>query len=177
MQTPLSSHRYPTRSLTADYARTAIGLLLTAGPLFLGDIIMALRIILIVSVFIFLIFGLRTFVRRALTVELFDQGIRARGLFTKSIDWQDLKDVRLNFFSTRRDHEKGWMQLRLIGSGGQIRLDDSIEGFDHIVGATVSAALARHISLGAATVENLAVLGISPGNLVPAGLTEATPSL
>ena len=123
---------------------------------------------------VFLFFGLRTFVRRALTIELCGQGVRARGPFAKSIAWKDLKDVRLNFFSTRRDHEKGWMQLRLMGGGGQIRLDDSIEGFDLIVGEAVKAARARNISLGAATVENLGALGISPEGIPSGGFAEAS---
>jgi hypothetical protein len=117
MEKTLSRHRYPLRSLAADYARAATGLILTAGPLFLGDIFISLRIVLIVLVILFSFFGLRTFARRALIIELDEQGVRASGPFAKTIAWSDLKDIRVNFFSTRRDQEKGWMQLRLIGSG------------------------------------------------------------
>ncbi len=157
---PLSTHRYPSRSLWADYARAGTGLILTAGPLFLGDIFITLRIILIVLVFVFFFFGLRAFVRRAQMIELSGQGICARGPFAKTIAWADLQDLRLNFYSTRRDHETGWMQLHLTGASNQIQLDGSIEGFDWIVRQAVKAAQERNISLGASTVENLIALGI-----------------
>jgi hypothetical protein len=173
MDKVLSRHHYPPRALAADFARSAIGLILTAGPLFLGDLIFAVRIILIVLSLVFLIYGLRTFRRRAVTIELCDQGVRATGPFAASIAWQDLKDVRLNYFSTRKDREKGWMQLHLSGNDRQLRLDDSITGFDQIVSSAIAGAVAHGISLGASTLENLDALGIRPAGLTTAQAAQA----
>jgi len=182
MEMPISRHRYPVRSLWADYARAGTGLILTAGPLFLGDIFLVLRIILIVSIFVFFFFGLRTFIRNTLMIELSSQGICARGPFAKApftrmIAWADLQDLRLNFYSTRQDHEVGWMQLCLTDGQRQIKLDDRIENFDTIVRQAATAAQEHSIRLGTSTVENLSALGIDERNISPGISSEAAPGL
>jgi len=165
MDKVLSRHQYPPRALAADFTRSAIGLILTTGPLFFGDLLIAVRIILIVLSLVFLIYGLRTFMRRAVTIELCDQGVRATGPVAASIAWRDLKDVRLNYFSTRKDREKGWMQLHLSGNDHKLRIDDSITGFDQIVSSAITGAVAHGIGLGASTLENLDALGIRPAGM------------
>jgi hypothetical protein len=101
--------RYRKSALYKDYARSAIGLILTAGPLFLEDIVFGLWIILIVVAFLFLLFGLRTAVRQAVAVELGGESIRLRGPISRVIPWRELSEFRLDYFSTRRDREDGWM--------------------------------------------------------------------
>ncbi len=162
MNEAVARYRYPPRALVGDYLRSACGLILTAGPLFLGDILLSVRIILIVVAFLFLAFGLRTFVRQAVTVEMRDRGILVRGPLGRGIEWRDLDDMRLSFFSTRRDRETGWMQLRLSAGKTRIRLDGALDGFREIAAAATEAARARKLELNAATVENLMAIGIKP---------------
>ncbi len=157
-----SLYRYPPRALVGDYVRSACGLILTAGPLFLGDILLSVRIVLIVVAFLFFAFGLRTLIRQAVTVEMRDRGILVRGPLGRGIEWRDLDDMRLSFFSTRRDRETGWMQLRLSAGKTRIRLDGALDGFREITAAAAGAAGERKLALNAATVENLIAIGIDP---------------
>ena len=79
--------------------------------------------------------------------------------------WNNLKAVRLNYFSTRFDRTGGWMQLMLKGPGGPdgaaIRLDSTLEGFGDIARQAAAAARAARVPLSEATRNNFASLGIA----------------
>ena len=168
----LSTHGYPVRALAGDYFRTSIGLILTAGPLFFPGLVDALKVILFLLALVFLIFGFRTMIRQATTVLLCKQGIRteravaSRWLPTTGpatdIAWRDLRRMRLKYFSTRRDGEKGWMQLRLDGPDTRLSLDSAMEGFEGIVKQALRAAGENSLKLEATTRENLQAIGLVP---------------
>ena len=81
--------------------------------------------------------------------------------------------MTLAYYSTRRDRRDGWMQLELRSGRKKVRLDSRIEGFAELVGKSASAARSRGLTLNAATLANLAALGVSlhsqPGVREPAG--------
>ena len=99
-------------------------------------------------------------------VELDDSGIRVRGpAFLRpraAIRWEDLRSLRLDYFSTRRDGEGGWMQLRLRDAQHTIRIDSELEGFVGLVRVAALQARRRDADLDHATRANLGVLGIEP---------------
>ena len=72
-----------------------------------------------------------------------------------------MQDLRLRYYSTRRDREKGWMHLKIKGRHATIRIDSSIEGFDRIVARTASEAARRRIAIGDLTRDNWAAMGIA----------------
>src|SRR3546814_11929791 len=51
------------------------------------------------------------------SVEVGDRGIVARGPLGGAIAWPDLEDLRLRYYSTRRDRTQGWMHMTLKGGG------------------------------------------------------------
>jgi hypothetical protein len=77
--------------------------------------------------------------------------------------------MRLGYYSTRRDREGGWMQLKLIGAGGTVKLDSTIDDFTHIARRALAAARANNLQLGEPTLENLAALGIALGEATAGG--------
>jgi hypothetical protein len=66
--------------------------------------------------------------------------------------------LRLDYYSTRRDGEGGWMQLRLGDARRTIRIDSGLEGFAELVGEAARAAARRDLALDAATLANLEAL-------------------
>ena len=163
----MSTHRYPASSLAADHCRAGIGLLVTGGPLvFLGPISGLIYILAPLAV-LFGIFAVRTLVRQLTTYEATETGFRVSGPVGFELAWSDISDMRLRYFSTRRDRGRGWMQLRIRGTGRTVRLDSTLEGFSDIVARAAKEAARHDIALSDATLDNMQALGI-------AGLSERT---
>jgi hypothetical protein len=117
-----------------------------------------------------LLFGLflATTVQKHLTVvEADEEGIVSRGPAGTSMSWSDLSRLKLNYYSTRRDRQDGWMTLVLKGRGRKISLESSLSDFDDVARRAHEAAEARGLELSPATLENLMMLGARrpPGNL------------
>lgn len=107
----------------------------------------------------FATFGARTAIKHATTFELDAEGITARGPRTTSLAWNGLTGVRLRYFSTRKDREKGWMQLVLKGPAGSIRLDSTLEGFQDVVERASRAVRAHGLPLDPPTIANFRAAG------------------
>jgi len=161
----MTSYRYDTSSLAADYARSGAGVVVAGGLLIAADPLPAIGAVLAAATGLFLVYGLRTVVRQLTLLEVDEQGIRTRGplggLFDRAIAWDDLRDLKLSYFSTQRDRKGGWMQLRVRGDGGAIRCDSSLEDFPHIVEYAYRAARERRLEIGHATVANLKSMGLA----------------
>lgn len=155
-----SIHRYPFSEIGADYLRSAAGLALTAGPVLFAELLPAFTIILGALALLFAGYGLRTYWRQRTAVEVSDEALRTLGPFGKTVPWAALDEVRLRYFSTRRDRTKGWMQLTVKGQNATIHLDSTLESFEDVARRVVSAAEQHGIQLGEATLSNLQALGI-----------------
>lgn len=155
----MSVHTYSRDSLRADYLRAAAGLLLTALPLILVRAHWIVGLLLGAMALLFLLFLLRTAQRQFTVVHVGDKGIRATGPMGKAIAWADIADLRLRYFSTRRDKQKGWMHLTLKGGGGKLKVESSLSGFEDVVDRAVDAARAKGLRLEPTTLNNLAALG------------------
>jgi hypothetical protein len=108
-------------------------------------------------------FGIRTILRHGTRFEITESALRASGLRRASIVWGELDRMKLAYYSTRRDRQDGWMQLELRSGRSRIRLDSRITGFTELVKMSVRAAEARGLALSAATLANLAALGVGFG--------------
>jgi len=142
---------YSWRSLLPDFAGSGIGFVLSLGPLAFVHPAGPVAWVLAAAALLFLVyFG----------------GIRVRGpavgLLGAAIRWEDLRSLRLDYFSTRRDGEGGWMQLRLRDAQHTIRIDSELEGFVGLVRVAALEARRRGADLDHATRANLGVLGIEP---------------
>lgn len=155
----MSHHRYPRQALLKDDVRAVLGLAVSATPLFFGISVVVFCILVVLTV-LFLIFGVRTALRHTTEIEVSDMGVRANGPLGAKIGWEDLRDIQLRYYSTRRDRERGWMDLRLRGRRRALRIESAIEGFEHIVRRAVDFAPGHGIELSARTRVNLRALGI-----------------
>jgi hypothetical protein len=158
------SYRYPLRALGPDYAGAAAGLALSFGLIGFVELALPVAWIAAAAGALFLVYFGRTVCRQLTQIELDESGIRIRGPavlpLSGSIRWADLRLLRLDYYSTRRDGEGGWMQLRLGDAQRTIRIDSDVDGFAELVGAAARAAALRELALDGATLANLEVLHV-----------------
>lgn len=154
--------RYSLRSLLPDYAGSGTGFALSAGLVGVVPLATPVAWVTTAAAALFLVYFGRTVCRQLTQIELDEAGIRvmgpAVGLPGATIRWADLCLLRLDYYSTRRDGEGGWMQLRLGDARRTIRIDSDLEGFAELVGAVAHAAAPRDLALDPATAANLEAL-------------------
>lgn len=170
----MSAHRYPSTALVADYARAGAGFVASAAPLVLVPVATWIAAVLGTLALLFLLFGWRTFERQRTVVAVDDAGIAEEGLRRRRIGWHEATDVRLRYYSTRRDRTQGWMQLRVESRNGAIRVDSTIEDFPAIAAVASEAVRARALPVDEATRANFRALGV-PVDEAPADERHASP--
>lgn len=156
-----SRFRYPPRALGLDYAGSTAGLACSLG--LIGYLRLAAPVAWVVTAAaaLFLVYFGRTVCRQLTHIELDEAGIRAQGPLGAAIRWDDLRLLRLDYYSTRADREGGWMQLKLGDAqrmGQTIRIDSDLDGFVQIVDRCARVAAERGLALDAATLANLQTL-------------------
>lgn len=157
----MSTHRYPSNALVGDYARAGFGLLLTLGPaLAVPRDSVALWVLLPLAL-LFAVFAFRTLARHKATVELTQAAVSLSTWQRVTLQWSDLKQLRVDYYSTRGDRSGGWMQLTAKGDGATIRVDSAIDEFVAIARAAADAARANGVEITEATRVNLGHLGIA----------------
>lgn len=152
--------RYPRAAIARDYFYSMVGAALTLGPLGLTTPLAAITGILAALGALFVIFGVRTFIRHNTAVTWSDKELVVSGLRPGRFNWQDLREMRLSYFTTKRDGRGGWMQLRLKHDGGTMRFDSSLTGFDALVAAAARAGRAAGLDFEPSTAENLNAMGL-----------------
>lgn len=150
--------QYTFRMLAPQYIRGGIGFVSMAGPLLFAETTDTVAAILAIGAVAFTFDVLHTILRHACTIECDAQGIAVSGAVTREIDWTELRDVRVRYFSTRRDGQNGWMQLVLKGPRASIRIESTLPGFKDIVAVAVKAADRKELSLSPTTLGNIEVL-------------------
>jgi hypothetical protein len=153
--------RYSWRSLFPDFAGGGIGLALTIGPLAFAHPSAPVAWALAAIAALFLVYFGRTVCRQLTHIELDETGIRACGPLGAAIRWENLRSLRLDYYSTRRDGEGGWMQLRLRDARRTIRMDSELDGFVDLVRVAVREARRRGIDMDEPTRANLNALGLA----------------
>ena len=157
----MSQHHYPFRALMKDDIKAGLGLGVSAAPLFIDGVSTIIFYIFLALTLLFLVFGARTVIRHITFIDVSEKGVRADGPLGATVEWNDLRKVQLRYYSTRRDRENGWMDLRLKGRNRTLRIESSIRGFDAIVRAAADMARRRGLELGALTRTNLRAMGIA----------------
>ena len=154
-------HRYPQRALRAAYGLAGTGIAIGFGPLLFGQPATIVSWLLGLMGLLFLVYFARTVVRQLTRIEIDATGIGARGPLGVDIRWDDVRAVRLNYYSTRQDRSGGWMELLVKGPRRSIRIESTLEGFVELVGAAVREARQRVLEFDAGTLANLGTLGIT----------------
>jgi hypothetical protein len=157
-------YRYPWPELRGDYIRASAGIVLTGLPLIAtwGDLYAGLILAALMAVFV--VFGLRTWLRQRSVYEVGDDRIAQNGWSILgagrvSLPWREVERVKLAFYSTRRDRSKGWMHLKISGGTHRLGIDSLIEGFDDIAARSAAAAASNGVTLSDSTLRNFAALG------------------
>jgi hypothetical protein len=112
---------------------------------------------------LFAVHGARTWVKSATRIEVGDEGIAVRGPRNAALRWDGLRQMRLTYYSTRRDGSKGWMQMKLQGAETTVRIDSTLDGFAALARRAAAEAAKRGVELPPATQANLAALGRTTG--------------
>ena len=159
----MTVYRHSMALLGPDYFRAAVGFGLTGGPATFVQTTPAMSWILGIAAALFALYALNTALRHAAVIVCDENGISVTGPIGKSVVWSELRDVRLRYFSTRRDGRGGWMQLIVKGSGANIRIESTLAGFAGIVARAVKAAEDGGLDLSLTTLGNIEVLGIKNG--------------
>ena len=164
----MKNYGYPLDAVRADYARAGLGLGLCGLPLATADLPLAITVILAFAACLFALYGLRTAAQQSMSLSVTGDAIETSGWRRVRLAWDELSSVSLAYYSTRREGGEGWMQLRLAGDGGTLRLESTLDGFDTVARKAIRAAVANGLELDRTTVANLRLLGLAvPGEEGP----------
>ncbi len=152
--------RYPLRALWASYARAAVGVGMMAVPLATAQLGATSTVVLTVLAAVFLGYGLRTALRHATRYGFDDRGVFANGPVSRAIEWGDVVNVKLSYYTTKRDGTSGWWQLDIKGRDSKMRIESTLDGFGAIAERAVREARTRGVELSPTTIENLDSFGI-----------------
>jgi len=152
--------RYSTKSLNADILRAIIGFALCICPVILIVAEPLINGILIASSLLFLVFGIKTWLRRSVRVNCKETEIIISGPISRSLEWNELRGLKLSYFSTRRNKKDGWMQLKLEGKSRKITIESNLEKFEEICARAYQAASDNNIPITKTSERNFAELGI-----------------
>lgn len=153
-------YRYPRRALMFDYLRASVGFVFVAVPLVLGRPGTFFFVVLGALAALFFVYGLRTLNMHMTAYELRPDGVIVHGPVRRYFLWQQMSALRLRYFSTQRDKRRrnlktGWMELKLYGPSGRLRIDSELQGFGDILEAAATAAERRGLPLDDDTAENV----------------------
>lgn len=140
----LAIYRYPFRNLVGDYLRAALGVGLLSMPFFhsFGAHWM-ISLVLAALLGLFGSFGFATAIRQFSQVLADEHGLRLLGPRRVALPWNEISEVDLRYFSTRREKRDGWFQVKVKGKGGQIKADSNLDDFDGFL-AFLATAITRH---------------------------------
>jgi hypothetical protein len=162
----MKDYGYPLDAVRADYARAGLGLGLCGLPLVMIDLPVAITVIMAIAAGLFALYGLRTAAQQSMRLSVTGDAIETSGWRRVCLAWDELSSVSLAYYSIRREGGEGWMQLRLAGNGGTLRLESTLDGFDVIARKAIRAAAANGLELDRTTRANLRLLGLTvPGEV------------
>ena len=155
------TYRYSRAVIARAYARSAVGLGATLIPLLMLEPALWVGGVLLPVAGLFLVYLAKWIGRHTASMVLDEQGIKVQGLYGVDIEWDDLRAVQLNYYTTRNDRSHGWIELVVRGTLGVVRVESDLQGFEDIVARVVHEAVRRDCALDDRTRLHLGVLGIN----------------
>ena len=153
--------KYSRKSISGDYIRAIIGLVITGGLLLAATKITIFQYIFAAGALLFFGFLIRTFLRQFSSFVVTEQDLKRVGLFKRSLSWDQLNNVTLKYFSTRRDRKAGWYQLTLSDDIVKITIDSELMGFDTVMKICSDVVMQKQLTVSETTSENFASSGFS----------------
>jgi len=117
-----------------------------------------LATLLALACLLFASFGARALLRVRQRFELGEEGLQILHR-RRHLPWSSLRGFKLKYFSTRRDHRDGWLELQLGFADGRVQVDSRLIGFDGLLDTALTWAAAAGVELDPATRRNLEWLG------------------
>jgi hypothetical protein len=151
---PETVHRYPGPAIRRGYLASAGGGAASLVLAFAGHGNLTVSVTCITIFVLFAAYGARTAFRGAGAIVLDRDGLAVVGPLRRRVFWDELADVRLRYYATRRDGERGWMELAVRGANSRIALDSEIERFGRIAARCREEADARGVEMSPATLRN-----------------------
>lgn len=149
-----AEYGYPRTEIGKDYVRGLLGLGVCGAPfLWVRPAAFVVVILAIMSV-IFTVLLLQTVYRHLSRIVVDDDGITVASLIRRHIAWNELRDMQLSYFTTWKS-AKGFMELRLRGSGTTLRIGSTVQGFRDLVRVANAAAARNRLQFNTATIDNL----------------------
>ena len=155
---------YPQRAIKIDYICAISGLLFSLFPIILTSALPAVYGILTFTALLFFLFGLRTLIRQNTFFEISEDGISVGGWLHYSIAWSDVQELKISYFSTKRDRTEGWMQLKLCAPNRTLRVDSTLNNFCELVSEAAQKTFRNELELTPGTARNLKALGVQKMN-------------
>jgi hypothetical protein len=156
-----STHYYPAKELTGDYLRGGAGAALCATPLVIADSVTVASYFLWPLVVLFGGFVVRTGLKQFTWIAMEPEGIRTAGIWRKEIRWEEIRRIKMRYFSTKRDRTDGWMQVKVTGAGGALAFDSTVTGFDDLARRLAEAGVVARAEMDETTRANFELMGIS----------------
>lgn len=156
-------YRYDQSAMRGDLIRGGFGLAITVLPVVLVQMHWVLVLLFGGAGVLFAVFTWRIWQRMQTVVETDDIGLILKGPGGGLLRWADMEQLKLAYFSTRRDRQKGWMQLTLRGQGRTFRFESTLDGFEALTDRAAEAAHDKGLVLEPATENNLTALGVLRG--------------
>jgi hypothetical protein len=162
-------YRYPVKSLRGDYFRAGAGLALCTLPLIFAPPFGGVFLVFGGLAVMFAVYGLRAWAWQMTVVDVTETVVSVAGpriisgrLASRvSLAWDEVRAVKLSYYSTKRERTDGWMNLKLKGAGESLIVGSEIDGFSAIAAKAAAVAKVNSVPLSEATVSNFAVLGIT----------------
>ena len=156
----LTVYRYPLANLWPDYVRAIIGVGLLIVPFFYSfGAHWLITLILAGLLTLFGSFGVTTAIRQFSVVLADEHGLRQQGPRPVALPWNEISEVDLRYFSTRRDKEAGWYQLRVTGRGGRLKADSNLQEFNGLLRFLATAVTRHDLPLSPIARENFMASG------------------
>lgn len=156
----VSEHAYTRADLGRDYMRGLIGLAICAAPFAWVEPANFVIAILAVMACIFLALLWQTAMRQISRVIVDDDGITLIAIRRRTIPWNRLQRLELSYFTTWKNLS-GFMELKLTGGAGAIRIGSGLIGFRDVVVAATRAAVRNRLDFKDATIANLRSIDIA----------------
>ena len=145
-----------------DYFKALIGICFSLVPYLFFKISNELTFIFIFIFIIFVYYGFETFLRNISEIIVTDNGIYQKNAILKEkyLSWDKIDTIKLRYFSTRRDKEKGWLELSIYKNNRKIKIYSSITNFSIILNIIANKAKNNNFEINNNTRLNFRAFGL-----------------
>jgi hypothetical protein len=154
-----AEYGYARSEIAKDYLRALAGLAICAAPFLWVRPADFVIVILAAMAVVFVVLLGQTVYRHISRIVVDDEGITVQAVMRRRIAWSDLQVLQLSYFTTWKN-VKGFMELKLKGSGTTLRIASSMQGFRDVTRIAAAAAGRNRLRFSPATIDNLRQLDL-----------------